>query len=74
MDDRRYTEAQVAILNLWESWPQKGAGAYADMQSFYLWLEKHHASLLDFPVPHGTDRWQEVRAWLNRRTHYGEQA
>jgi hypothetical protein len=74
MDDRKYTEAQVATLNLWETWREEEAATYADMQAFYLWMKKQYSGLLSFPVPQGVDRWQEIRAWLNRRTNFGERS
>jgi len=74
MDDRKYTEAQLAVLGLWETWSRNRATAtYNDMREFYCWLEEHHGALLEFPLPPGADPWQEVRAWLNRRTQYGEE-
>jgi hypothetical protein len=66
-------ESKIKILNLWESWATNpNEATYNEMQKFYWWLEENHSYLLDWNVPDGTERWQDVQGWLKERIRFGK--
>ncbi len=66
-------ECKEKILGEWQKWARDpNTATYAEMQSFYSWLEENNPELLSWRLPNtGMDRWQDVRGWLNTRTNYG---
>lgn len=61
------------ILQEWEIWARDpNTATYDDKHRFYFWLEENRPELLAWRLTNpGTDRWQDVQGWLNRRTGYG---
>jgi hypothetical protein len=66
-------DSRLLILQEWDRWAKRsGAPAYEEMQRFYVWLEGQRPELLQWKIGHGRDRWQDVHAWLNAHTGYGQ--